>query len=291
MNNSPLIIADNLTCRFGSTLAVDHLSLSILPGHIVGLLGPNGAGKTTTLRMLLGLIPADTGSSSLLGCPSMKLRPEIKERIGYVPEDDALYGWKSAKGMLDFHGQFYPCYTKEYGATLLKRFDIPPKTLVSRLSKGLRRRLSVICALAVKPDILIMDEPASGFDPAARRMLMELLAEFIREGDRSVLISTHILTDVERVADEIAIIRGSRLLLHTDLDSLREHCRIMLFDSPVDREKIAATCTVLKYTDDGRTVEAVVSGYHEDHGLPVREVYPMNLEEIFLHLVQNGQES
>ena len=114
MNNSPMIIADNLTCRFGSTLAVDHLSLSILPGHIVGLLGPNGAGKTTTLRMLLGLIPADSGSSSLLGCPSMKLSPEVKERIGYVPEDDALYGWKSAKGMLNFHGQFYPGYTKEH---------------------------------------------------------------------------------------------------------------------------------------------------------------------------------
>ncbi len=283
MNN--LISARNLTCRFGSTIAVDNLSFELKPGSILGFIGPNGSGKTTTLRMLLGLIPPDSGDSIVLECPSLKLSPEIKERIGYVPEEDGLYGWKSVEKMLKFHGNFYPKYDHNYGKVLLDKFQLPAKTLVSRLSKGSRRRLSVVLALATKPDLLILDEPAAGFDPAIRRVLLDCLAEFVRDGDRSVLISTHILTDIERVADEIAIIRNGGLLLQKDLDELREECKILIFDNNVGREEIEEKFRVLKWTESLDTTEVVVGNFSEDHNLNIREIYPMNLEDIFIHLV------
>ncbi len=283
MNN--LISARNLICRFGSTIAVDNLSFELKPGSILGFIGPNGSGKTTTLRMLLGLSPPDSGDSIVLECPSLKLTPEIKERIGYVPEEDGLYGWKSVEKMLKFHGGFYPKYDQNYGKALLDKFQLPAKTLVSRLSKGSRRRLSVVLALATKPDLLILDEPAAGFDPAIRRVLLDCLSEFVRDGDRSVLISTHILTDIERVADEIAIIRNGGLLLQKDLDELREQCKILIFDSNIRREEIEEKFRVLKWTENDDNVEVVVDNYSENHNLNIREIYPMNLEDIFIHLV------
>ncbi len=286
MTDASLIVADRLTCRFGATLAVDQLSLQVPPGSITGLLGPNGAGKTTTLRMLLGLQPPESGSACVLGCPSTRLTPAVKARIGYVPEQDGLYAWLRVRSMLETHGRFYPRYTSAHGLELLRRFELPPEQLISRLSKGMRRRLSVVMALAVLPDVLILDEPAEGFDPAARRILLDELAAFVRDGSRSVLLSTHILGDVERAADRIAILCGSRLLLHDELDNLRERCKVLVFDQPPDRAAVAKVFSVLSWATQSGTTEVVVSNFHEDHGLPVREVYPMNLEDIFIHLVR-----
>ena len=288
MNN--LISAKNLTCRFGSTIAVNNLSFNLNSGSILGFIGPNGSGKTTTLRMLLGLIPPDSGESVVLECPSLKLTPAIKERIGYVPEEDGLYGWKSVEKMLKFHGDFYPKYDHNYGKKLLEKFQLPPKTLVSRLSKGSKRRLSVVLALATKPDLLILDEPAAGFDPAIRRVLLDCLAEFVRDGNRSVLISTHILTDIERVADQIAIIRNGSLLLQKNLDELRDKCKILIFDNNVNREKIEQKFRILKWNESDDNVEVVVDNFAENHNLNIREIYPMNLEDIFVHLAVPSNE-
>ena len=288
MNN--LISAKNLTCRFGSTIAVSNLSFNLNSGSILGFIGPNGSGKTTTLRMLLGLIPPDSGESVVLECPSLKLTPAIKEKIGYVPEEDGLYSWKSVEKMLKFHGDFYPKYDHNYGKGLLEKFQLPPKTLVSKLSKGSKRRLSVVLALAVKPDLLILDEPAAGFDPAIRRVLLDCLAEFVRDGNRSVLISTHILTDIERVADQIAIIRNGGLLLQKNLDELRERCKILIFDNNASREQIEEKFRILKWTESDDNVEVVVDNFSENHNLNIREIYPMNLEDIFVHLVVPNNE-
>ena len=282
---SSLISTKNLTCRFGNTIAVNNLSFTLNSGSILGFIGPNGAGKTTTLRMLLGLIPPDSGDSEILGCNSLKLTPEIKAKIGYVPEEDGLYGWKSVEKMLKFHGDFYPNYDHDYGKKLFEKFQLPAQTLVSKLSKGTKRRLSVVLALATKPDLLILDEPASGFDPAIRRVLLDCLAEFIRDGNRSVLISTHILTDIERIADQIAIIRNGGLLLQKDLDKLREDCKILIFAPETRRETVEEKFKILKWTENDDNIEVVVGNYFENHDLKVREIYPMNLEEIFVHLV------
>ena len=282
---SSLISTKNLICRFGNTIAVNNLSFTLNSGSILGFIGPNGAGKTTTLRMLLGLIPPDSGDSEILGCNSLKLTPEIKAKIGYVPEEDGLYGWKSVEKMLKFHGDFYPNYDHDYGKKLLEKFQLPAQTLVSKLSKGTKRRLSVVLALATKPDLLILDEPASGFDPAIRRVLLDCLAEFIRDGNRSVLISTHILTDIERIADQIAIIRNGGLLLQKDLDKLREDCKILIFAPETRRETVEEKFKILKWTENDDNIEVVVGNYFENHDLKVREIYPMNLEEIFVHLV------
>ena len=283
MNN--LISANNLTCRFGNTIAVDNLSFELNAGSILGFIGPNGSGKTTTLRMLLGLISPDSGESTVLDCPSLKLSPKIKEQISYVPEEDGLYTWKSVEKMLKFHGQFYPKYDHNYGKQLLDKFQLPKNKFVSRLSKGSRRRLSVVLALATKPDLLILDEPAAGFDPAIRRVLLDCLSEFVRDGNRSVLISTHILTDIERVADQIAILRNGCLLTQKSLDDLREQCKILVFDNKVEREKVEENFQILKWTKTSDTTEVVVGNFNDNHNLNIREIYPMNLEDIFIHLI------
>ncbi len=283
MNN--LISAKNLTCRFGNTIAVNNLSFELNPETILGFIGPNGSGKTTTLRMLLGLISPDSGDSTILNCPSLKLSPKIKERISYVPEEDGLYTWKSVEKMLKFHGQFYPKYDHNHGKQLLEKFQLPKNKFVSKLSKGSRRRLSVVLALATKPDLLILDEPAAGFDPAIRRVLLDSLSEFVRDGSRSVLISTHILTDIERVADQIAIIHEGSLLKQTNLDDLRERCKILVFDNEIKREKVEEKFQILKWTENSDTTEVVVGNFNENHNLNIREIYPMNLEDIFIHLI------
>lgn len=211
----------NLTKRFGRTTALQQVSLNTEPGVVIALLGENGAGKTTLLKILLGLLEPDDGESQVLGMNSRWQSHEIRQRVGYVPERPVLYPWMTVAELGWFAAGFHhPGYQDEY-ARLVREFQLPLDRKLSAMSKGMQAKASLAMSLASKPDLLILDEPTSGLDPIVRHDFMSSMAEVAAAG-RTVLLSSHQLPEVERVADIVAIIRAGQIVLHEPLESLRQ---------------------------------------------------------------------
>ncbi len=209
---------ENLTKRFRGQVAVDGLSLDVPEGSLFGLLGENGAGKTTTLQILLGLIAADGGKASVLGLDSSRSGLEIRRRVGYVPEQPALYDWMTVAEIGWFAAGFHPdartgtaAYQTRY-VELTEGFGLPPKRKIKALSKGMRAKVSLALALASDPALLVLDEPTSGLDAMVRREFLESLVDLASTG-RTVLLSSHQIGEVERVASHIAMLHQGKLIL------------------------------------------------------------------------------
>ncbi len=218
-----------LTRCYGRKTALDRLSIDLQPGQVLGLIGRNGAGKSTLLRCLLGLCPSDAGQAWLFGEPSDALSDAVKARIAYVPQQPSALGWLRVGDMLDFIGRFYPQWDATLVADLLQRWEIDRSQPMSKLSPGERQRLALIRALAARPELLILDEPAAALDPVARRELLREIVLRAAEHGTTVLFSTHILSDLERVASHVAFIDHGRLLVHDELDAIKERfVRIVL---------------------------------------------------------------
>jgi ABC-2 type transport system ATP-binding protein len=216
------IVAQNLTKYFDSANPVVHdVSFAVPKGCVLGFLGRNGSGKTTTLRMLLGLLDPTRGSSSLLGFDSRSLPPAARARIGYMPEGHPVYEWMRPAQAADFQKQFFPHWNQSLFDSILSHFRIAPKTKAAHLSRGQRAGLSLALTLAPEPELLILDDPSLGLDPVARRSLLEALLFFTSKGERTVLFSSHILADIERVADHIAILDHSVLRACCPVDTFR----------------------------------------------------------------------
>ena len=220
------ITVEGLTKRFGRQTAVDALSLSIPRGSIFGLIGENGAGKTTTIQMLLGLVQPTSGRIDVEGLdPSVK-GPEVRRRLGYVPEAPVLYdwmtvseiGWFAAGFHLDSEGSTSG-YQHLYNE-LIRGFELPARKKIKALSKGMRAKVSLSLALASDPELLILDEPTSGLDVLVRRDFLESMVDLAGAG-RTVLLSSHQIGEVERVASHIAILHRGKLLLAEPLDDLK----------------------------------------------------------------------
>lgn len=196
-----------LTKYYGSTLALDHLDLKIPQGCICGFVGRNGAGKTTAIKLMLGLLKPTAGSSRLLGCDSQELEPAIRQRIGYVTEGHRLFRWMSISELQKFQRAFFPKqWDDKFFADMIEYFDLPKKRKIKHLSNGERAQVSLALALAPNPELLIMDDPTLGLDAAIRRQFLEGMIELIMRQGRTVLFSSHILGDVERVSDRIVVI-------------------------------------------------------------------------------------
>jgi ABC-2 type transport system ATP-binding protein len=211
-----------LTKYYGGRQALDHLDLSIPRGCIYGLLGRNGAGKTTAIKVLLGLMRPTCGRAWLMGCDSRHLAPAVRERVGYISEGHGLYGWMTIDGLQKFHRAFFPRrWDQGLFDRMLDYFDLSPKRKIKELSEGQRAQVSLALAVAPGPDLLIMDDPTVGLDTAIRRQFLEGMVHFIQCQGRSILFSSHILTDVERVADRIGILDDGVLRADCTLDEFR----------------------------------------------------------------------
>ncbi len=216
------IVAQNLTKYFDSPNPVVHdVSFAVPKGCVLGFLGRNGSGKTTTIRMLLGLMDPTRGSSSLLGFDSRSLPPAARARIGYMPEGHPVYGWMRPAQAADFQKQFFPHWNQKVFDAILSHFRIAPKTKAAHLSRGQRAGLSLALTLAPEPELLILDDPSLGLDPVARRSLLEAMLFFTSKGERTILFSSHILADIERVADHLAILDHSVLRACCPVDTFR----------------------------------------------------------------------
>lgn len=210
-----------LTRDYGNGRGIRDVDLKVRRGSVFGLVGRNGAGKSTLLRTLVGLQPADRGVARLLGLEMPKERVAILARTGFVDEDRSLYDDMTVGGLLRFAGSFHPTWDAGYAAGMLNDFGLREGDGVRGLSRGARAELALVIALAPKPDLLILDEPTSGLDVIVRHEFLEKFIGVACGGDATILLSSHVLEDVERVCDEVAFMESGRLLFQSEIESVR----------------------------------------------------------------------
>ncbi len=223
-----------LTRYFGSRAAVLQVDLQVPRGGVTALAGRNGAGKTTLIRMLLGLLEPTRGSATVLGHDCRHLPPDVRGRVGYLAEGHHVYGWMRVGECGRFQSRFYPRWNEEVFRGVIDYFRLSPKSRAKNLSRGERAGLCLALTLAPEPELLILDDPALGLDPAARRALVEAIVYVTRQAERTILLSSHLLADVERVADRIAVIDNGILRASCSLETFRSRVRrfVLRFSKP-----------------------------------------------------------
>ncbi|MGW4423561.1 ABC transporter ATP-binding protein [Streptosporangium sp. NPDC004631] len=221
---SNVISVSGVTKNFGRTRALDGLDLEVQPGEVHGFLGPNGAGKSTTIRVLLGLLRADSGTVRLLGGDPWKDAVELHRRLAYVPGDVTLWPNLSGGEVIDLLGRLRGGFNEARKKELIERFDLDPRKKGRAYSKGNRQKVALVAALASDVELLLLDEPTSGLDPLMEAVFTDCVAE-IRAQGRTVLLSSHILAEVEKLCDRVSIIRDGRTVETGTLAELRHLTR------------------------------------------------------------------
>ena len=226
----------HLNRRFGKTVALDDVSLTVPQGIVMGLIGENGAGKTTLIKNVLGLLKAKAGDVQVFGLDPVRDPVGVLGRIGYLSETRDLPEWMRIGELMRYSRPFYPDWDQAYAEELCETFELDSLQKIKTLSKGQRARTALLIALAHRPDLLLLDEPSSGLDPIVRRDILSAIIRTVAEEGRSVLLSSHLVDEVERVADTVAIIHHGRMVLTDSLDNIKEtHHRLTLrFDEPRD---------------------------------------------------------
>jgi len=229
--SSPLVQLSSVSKHFGSQRVLDGLDWQVAPGQVIGLLGRNGAGKSTLLECMLGLRELDGGRVALFGEASGALSEQARARIGYVPQKPDLFDWLTPDQMLDYFKAMYPRWNTAKVEGLLSRwgFDALMRgKQIRKMSGGEQQRLAIVRALAHDPDLLVLDEPVSALDPVGRREFLRELVDDVIERGTTVVFSTHILSDLERVAFDLAFLRDGKIALQGQTDALIEGARRVL---------------------------------------------------------------
>lgn len=219
--SEPVIRVSNLTRRFGATTALDAVGLSLSRGAVYGLVGANGAGKTTLIKHLLGLLRPERGSVRVFGLDPVADPVGVLSRIGYLSEDHDLPGWMRVDELMRYTRAFYPGWDEEYAEELRRAFALDPTVKVKQLSRGQKARMGLLLALAHRPELLLLDEPSSGLDPVVRRDILAAVLRTTADEGRTVLFSSHLLDEVERVADHVTMITSGKIVLSAPLDVIR----------------------------------------------------------------------
>ena len=262
----------------GEKWALKDLSLTLSAGMVVGLLGQNGAGKSTLMRCALGVLTPDSGSIVTLGETPENLTSKAKERLGYVPQQPFGYEGFTIERALDLHRSFYPNWDMQLEQDWLVRFELDVTQQVQRLSGGQRQSLALIMAMAYRPELLILDEPVASLDPIVRRKFMVDLFDLALESGSAVLFSSHITSDLERVASHVALIKLGELVLFKEIDALREEVRLLTL---VPETVLPESITVLNRVGDSVLVDL---GEHSASISGVLKNEALNLEQLFMEL-------
>ena len=299
MNEQPVIQTRGLTRYFGAKPAVYELNLEVPRGGVFALLGRNGSGKTTTIRMLLGLLAPTRGGGSILGYDIRALPPEARARIGYLTEEHQVYGWMSVRECGDFQSRFYATWNEKVFRGIIGHFGLRPTALVKSLSRGERAGLCLALTLAPEPELLMLDDPAMGLDPVARRSLVESMIYLTRRSDRTIFFSTHQLPDVERVADHIAVLDHSVLRACCPLETFRNsvrQVRLRFAGAPPPMPKIPGLLQAVRSEGELRVTCIHYNGATEAalRGLAPTQMEPVSisLEDAFIsYLSDRGEKS
>ena len=224
MTETP-IVARRLCRQFGGDLAVCNVSFAVPRGQVFAFIGRNGAGKTTTMRMLLGLLAPTSGEALLLGETSTTLSPQARARVGYMAEGCVMYDWMRVHECIAFQRAFYPRFNMPLCRAVVDAFRLREGQKVGQLSHGQRAGLNLAVVLATEPEVLLLDDPVMGLDPVARRLLLEAMVHFSQRAESTIMFSTHLLADVERVADGIAVLDRGSLRACCTVDTFVERIR------------------------------------------------------------------
>lgn len=283
------IATDRLTKVYDGRRVVNGLDLRVPTGSVYGFLGRNGSGKSTTIKMLLGLVQPDCGTAALLGENVRDLKSETRARIAYIAEGHPLYGWMTVEEIVRFVRPFYDKWNDRLVEQILEHFSLPQRKRIRRLSNGQRAQVSLALAVAPDPELLILDDPTLGLDTVVRREFLESLIQIIQRQGRTILISSHILGDVERIADRIGILVDGVLRVDCPTDHFKQSIRkvIVEFDGTVPP---FAGCRGLIHDNVyGQTRELVLVGFDDEQRNAVEQLAPrsidvleMNLEDAFV---------
>lgn len=255
-----VVKVSELTRRFGDTTALASVSLSMSRGAVYGLLGANGAGKTTLIKHILGLLRAESGSVRVFGLDPVADPVAVLSRIGYLSEENDIPGWMRVDELIRYTSAFYPGWDDAYAEDLRQKFALDPAAKIRNLSKGQKARAGLLIALAYRPELLVLDEPSSGLDPIVRRDILGAVIRTIADEGRTVLFSSHLLEEVEQVADHVTMIHQGTIALSAPLPEIKESHRCMTVRFAEPRHEPPVMAGVLRWDGAGREWTAVFRG-------------------------------
>ena len=262
MSSSPIIQINGLSKKFGKTNALDNVNLEVHQGKIIGLLGANGSGKSTLIRHIIGYYLPTIGRCTTFGVEADKLTAAELGRIGYVHQEGDLLDWMKVKQMIKYVAAYYPGWNHDLTEQYVKDFDLPMDKAIGTLSPGVRQKLAILLAIGFEPELLILDEPASGLDPIARGDFLDLLLKIIQDQNRTIIISSHILSDIEKVIDHTIVMDKGKIITDTTYDNLLEmFCRCTLRSLNGDLPDQLGWERIAKIEKSAKTAFVTVYGY------------------------------
>lgn len=286
-----MIKINQLQKSFGDKQVLRGVDLEVEPGTVLGLLGQNGSGKSTLIKCALGLIRATDGTATICGDDAWDLSTETKAQLGYVPQEVVSYPWMRVRQVIAYTAAFYPTWNQKIVDELCRRWQLPLEDRVGPLSVGQLQSLGIALALGHEPNLLILDEPVASLDPNARREFLRTLLEVSDQNERTILFSTHITSDLERIASRVAILRDGKIAFHGELDTLKEHVKRLHITSDGQLPASFAIPGALQCEVNGNTATVSIDNFNEQLLDELKKtwhaditVHDLNLEEIFIEM-------
>lgn len=269
----------------------ENIDLSVARGSVVGLLGKNGAGKSTLLKCAMGLLKTDSGTSTIFGEDSWNLSGATKARIGYVPQKIELFPWMRVRYMIRYFAAFYPAWNHALSASLVEKWELQPDDMVGKLSEGQLQKLALILALGHEPELLVLDEPAASLDPQARRTFLSTVVEIANDHKRTVILSTHLTSDLERVASDIVLLKEGVINYSGSMDELKDSVKSLKLTTSKTLPRNLHIQGLLAYEAHDNHAILTMRGVNEERVRRLEqefsatiEVRDLNLEDIFVEV-------
>jgi ABC-2 type transport system ATP-binding protein len=278
------IVTERLTKHYGGQRVVDSLDLRVPQGSVYGLLGRNGAGKSTVIKMLMGMVQPDSGRATLLGEDAATLAVATRARIAYLAEGHPFYGWMTIEEAVRFTRSFYPRWNDTLVDQILDHFELRRRQKFRRLSKGQQAQVSLALAVAPDPELLVLDDPTLGLDTVVRRDFLESLIQIIQRQGRTILFSSHILGDVERVADRIGIMVNGVLRVDCRTETFRESVRKLVLEFAGLPPESPNVPRMISSRTVANALEMVLVGYDDEQREAVEALQPLSIEVLDLNL-------